>query len=96
MKEAVKIEIKIYQINLDRDHNRVAFANLEHLERYQGAAEIDSAIYPAFSVGSIDLWRWFQCRKRAIPASETAGMVSSPDPGSFFIAQKHLFQEVTP
>ena len=54
MKEAITIEIKIYQINMERDHNRVAFANLEHLERYQGTAEIDSAIYDEVFSGNVD------------------------------------------
>ena len=39
------MKIRIYQINLERDTNRVAFESLELLERYQGSREIDSAIY---------------------------------------------------
>ena len=54
MKEAITIEIKIYQINMERDHNRVAFANLEFLERYQGTSEIDSAIYDEVFSGTVD------------------------------------------
>lgn len=39
------MKIKIYQINMERDENRVAFEGTELLERYQGSAEINSAIY---------------------------------------------------
>lgn len=39
------MKIRIYQINMERDTNRVAFESLELLERYQGNSEIDSAIY---------------------------------------------------
>jgi len=36
---------KIYQINADRDKNRVRFEGLELLERYQGSAAVDPSIY---------------------------------------------------
>ena len=39
------MEITIYQIDLDKDENRVAFIGHEALEHYQGTSEIDSAIY---------------------------------------------------
>ena len=48
------MEIKIFQINLDRDTNRVAFADLEHTEKYQGGPEIDSSIYDEVFSGNVD------------------------------------------
>ena len=39
------MKIRIYQINMDRDVDRVAFAALDHLERYQGSPEVNSSIY---------------------------------------------------
>ncbi len=48
------MNIAIYQVNLDRDANRVAFANLEHLTKYQGNTEIDSAIYDKVFEGDVD------------------------------------------
>ena len=48
------MEIKIFQINLDRDTNRVAFADLEHTEKYQGSPGIDSSIYDEVFSGNVD------------------------------------------
>lgn len=39
------MNITIYQINLDRDTNRVAFESLETLRRLNGNADIDSSLY---------------------------------------------------
>ncbi len=48
------MKIRIYQVDMDRDVNRVAFANLEHLERYQGSSEIDSSIYNRVYEGDVE------------------------------------------
>ena len=42
------MKIAIYQINPDRDENKVAFLNHENLERFQGSAEPRSEIYDTF------------------------------------------------
>ena len=39
------MRIKLYQVNLKRDRNHVAFVGMERLEMYQGTRDIDSAIY---------------------------------------------------
>lgn len=39
------MKIRIYQINSDRDVNRVLFEPYERLEKYQGSSEVDSKIY---------------------------------------------------
>ena len=52
-------------------------------------------IIPAFSVGSIFFRRWFQ-RKKQFQHQKQRAWFPPPNPGSFFIAQYHLFQEVTP
>lgn len=48
------MNIRIYQINLDRDVNRVAFDGLEYLERFHGSTEIDSTIYDKVYDGEAD------------------------------------------
>ena len=48
------MEITIYQIDLDKDENRVAFIGHEALEHYQGTSEIDSAIYEKVYEGTVD------------------------------------------
>lgn len=39
------MKFRIFQINMDRDKDRVAFQDLEHLEQFQGSPEINSAVY---------------------------------------------------
>lgn len=39
------MKIKIYQVNMDRDKNKVAFVNSDSLSKFQGASEIESGIY---------------------------------------------------
>ena len=36
------MEIAIYQVNMGRDHNRIAFQGFDGLERFQGTSEVDS------------------------------------------------------
>lgn len=48
------MNIRIYQINLDRDVNRVAFDGLEYLERFHGSTEIHSSIYDKVYDGEAD------------------------------------------
>ena len=48
------MKIAIYQINPDRDENRVAFLNYEKLERFQGSAELCSKIYDKVFEGEVD------------------------------------------
>ena len=33
------MEIAIYQVNMGRDHNRIAFQGFDGLERFQGRSE---------------------------------------------------------
>lgn len=48
------MDIKIYQINSDRDQNRICYLGTESLEKFQGSAEINSAIYDKVYEGSVD------------------------------------------
>lgn len=45
---------KIYQINFDRDKNKVKFHDLKNTERFQGKADIDPSIYDKVFNGEID------------------------------------------
>ena len=47
------MEVKIYQINMDRDENRVCFMGLDSLPRYQEADQIDSSIYDLVFAGDV-------------------------------------------
>ena len=46
--------IAIYQVNLDRDHNRIGFMGLDRLRQYQGSSEINSEIYDRVFEGEVD------------------------------------------
>ena len=39
------MKIRIYQINSDRDENRMMFLSHDRPERFQGSPEVDSKIY---------------------------------------------------
>lgn len=47
------MNIKIYQVNMDRDVNNVCFMSLETLERLQGTSAIDSSIYDKVFSGEV-------------------------------------------
>ena len=48
------MKIAIYQINLERDENRLAFESLKNLERFHGSRAIDSALYDKVYEGEVD------------------------------------------
>lgn len=48
------MKIKIYQINMERDRNRVKFQSHEEMRRFQGAAEVDASIYDRVFWGDVD------------------------------------------
>ena len=102
------MEIKIYQINMDRDTNRIAFSGLEQLEKYQGSSEIDSGIYDEVFSGEVtcagleDVFRVFNLEHprgytgRSLSVSDIVQVVSSTDvaPG-FYFCDSFGFQEVS-
>ena len=59
------MDIKIYQINMDRDSNNVAFMSHDRLPRFQGTDQIDSSIYDLVFAGDVpcanleDIYRMF-------------------------------------
>ena len=48
------MKIRIYQINLERDGDRIAFQDLENLSRFQQSADINCAIYDRVYEGDVD------------------------------------------
>lgn len=59
------MNIRLYQINMERDHNLIAYMSYESLPQYQHSQEIDSAIYDKVFEGEVpaksleDLYRVF-------------------------------------
>ena len=48
------MKIRIYQIDLEKDSERLAFESLSHLERIRGSREVNSAIYQLTYDGSVE------------------------------------------
>ena len=48
------MEIKIYQINRDRDKNVVKFLHYKHLDNFQETKEINASIYDEVFRGDVD------------------------------------------
>ena len=48
------MNISIYQVNTDRDNNRIAFMSYENLERFQGSQDIDCKLYDKVFEGELD------------------------------------------
>lgn len=48
------MNVRIYQINMKRDANNVAFMNYESLPKFQGSSEIDSSLYDKVFEGEVN------------------------------------------
>lgn len=48
------MKITIYQVNLDRDTNNIAFMRYESLPKFQGGEKIDSTVYDCVYKGKVD------------------------------------------
>lgn len=48
------MNVRIYQINLKRDTNNIAFMNYESLPKFQGSSEIDSSLYDKVFEGEVN------------------------------------------
>ena len=48
------MNVRIYQINMKRDANNVAFMNYESLPKFQGDSEIDSSLYDKVFEGEVN------------------------------------------
>ena len=48
------MNIRIYQVNMKRDTNNVAFMNYESLPKFQGSSEIDSSVYDKVFEGDVN------------------------------------------
>lgn len=48
------MKIKVFQINSERDKDRVKFENIARTEEYQGKSQIDSSIYDEVFSGNVD------------------------------------------
>lgn len=101
------MKINIFQINLDRDKNRVAFERHERLSLFQGSSNIDSEIYDKVYECHLpcsnleDVYTIFNIshpedyRGRSLSVSDIVEVVESKDvkPG-FYFCDSFGFKEV--
>lgn len=48
------MKIKIYQVNTERDENRVAFFGLNVFPKFQGSSDVNSGLYDSVYTGTVD------------------------------------------
>lgn len=90
------MDIKIYQINLSRDDDRIAFLGHSQLERFQESAEVNSGIYDKVFEGAVEadtlegVYRMFNCdcpdgfRGHSLSVSDVVEIVGDKDAGFYF------------
>jgi len=101
------MEIKLYQINMDRDEDLVAFMNMEMMQKYQQGPAINSRIYDMVYEGNADatslegLYAIFNLRHpegyigRSMSVSDVVEVIHSPNvkPG-FYFYDSYGFKEI--
>ena len=100
------MDITIYQINMDRDHNRIAFEGLDLLKQYQGSDKIDSSIYDRVFVGEVDckdledVYRKFNLdhpkgyKGRSLSVSDVVEIVDENGDSTFHFCDSVGFQQI--
>lgn len=101
------MEVKIYQINMDRDENGVCFMRSESLPRFQGTEQIDSSIYDLVFAGDVpcsnleDVYRMFNIDHpkgytgRSLSVSDVVQIQNGSDNGTtFHFCDSFGFKEV--
>ena len=100
------MNIAIYQINLDRDHNRIGFVGLDRLRQYQGSSEIDSEIYDRVFEGEVDcgnpedVYRMFNLehpegfKGRSLSVSDVVEIIGDDGESTFHFCDDIGFKEV--
>lgn len=101
------MDVKIYQINLDRDENGVAFISHGNLSKYQERPDVDASLYDKVFEGEIeaedleDVYRMFNMDKpekfagRSLSVSDVVEVVKSDEVKSgFYYCDSIGFQNV--
>ena len=90
------MDIKIYQINMSRDDNRVAFLEFSQLDKFQGSSEVNSEIYDKVFEGAVEtdtlegVYQMFNCdcpdsfQGRSLSVSDVVEIVDGENAGFYF------------
>lgn len=100
------MEIAIYQVNMGRDHNRIAFQGFDGLEQFQGTSEIDSEIYDKVFEGEVscenleDVYRMFNLdhpkgyKGRSLSVSDVVEVIGADGESTYHFCDTIGFQKV--
>lgn len=100
------MRIAIYQVNMGRDHNRIAFQGFDGLERFQGTSEIDSEIYDKVFEGEVscenleDVYRMFNLdhpkgyKGRSLSVSDVVEVIGADGESTYNFCDTIGFQKV--
>ena len=100
------MNVRIYQINLKRDTNNIAFMNYESLPKFQGSSEIDSSIYDKVFEGEVvcksleDVYQMFNLnhpqgyKARSLSVSDVVEVIAKDGTSQFHFCDSFGFQEV--
>lgn len=95
-RKTLLVKIKIYQVNMERDENRVAFMAYESLAKFQGNPDVDSRIYDKVFEGEVNcftlekLYEIFNCehlagyKGRSMSVSDVVEIVDGTTGKSYF------------
>ena len=101
------MDIAIYQVNMGRDHNRVAFQSIDELERFQGSSEIESEIYDKVFEGEVscenleDVYRMFNLdhpkgyKGRSLSVSDVVEVIGADVESTYNFCDSIGFQKVS-
>lgn len=101
------MDIAIYQANMGRDHNRVAFQSIDELERFQGSSEIESEIYDKVFEGEVscenleDVYRMFNLdhpkgyKGRSLSVSDVVEVIGADGESTYNFCDSIGFQKVS-
>lgn len=92
------MKIKIYQINMERDTNRVCFFGLDEISKFQGTSKVNSTLYDSVYFGTVDgksledVYRKFNIdhpkgyKARSLSVSDVVEIIESDDvkPGFYY------------
>lgn len=100
------MNVRIYQINLKRDTNNIAFMNYESLPKFQGSSEIDSSIYDKVFEGEVvcksleDVYQMFNLnhpqgyKARSLSVSDVVEVIAKDGTSQFHFATASAFRMV--
>ena len=90
------MDIIIYQINLSRDDDRVAYLGLSQLDKFQGSSEVNSGIYDKVFEGAVEVdtlegvYQMFNCdcpedfQGHSLSVSDVVEIVNGENAGFYF------------